>query len=116
MIDKVTAAFELYDALRSVGVPEERAKSAAEKLDAALENRLVREMAHLATREDLVKFESGLRQEITRGDSSLRQEMNAEFAKVREDMAKLESRLLRWNVGTIVAVAGLSIAIARLFA
>ena len=31
----------------------------------------------------------------------------------REDLANLETRLIKWNVGTIIAVAGLTLAIVK---
>ena len=74
-------ALEIYEALRSVGVEDAKAKSTAEKFDQALEGRLERELKGLATREDL---------------------------------AQLEARLIKWNVGTIIAVAGLTLAIVKL--
>ncbi|MBI2889622.1 MAG: hypothetical protein HYY13_02445 [Nitrospirae bacterium] len=56
MADIVAMALEIYEALKSAGVADAKAKSAAEKFDEALESRLGHEWRHLATREDLEKL------------------------------------------------------------
>ena len=73
--------FELYEALKSVGVDEEKAKRTAEKFETALENKLEKELKGLAT---------------------------------KEDISKLELRIIKWNVGTIIAVVGITVAIVKL--
>ena len=89
---KVSAALEFYSALKSIGIDDAHARSAAEKLDQALEGRLTHELSRMATREDLAKMETG----------------------IREDMARMEGRLIKWNVGTIMAVSGLTVALVKL--
>jgi len=95
----MTVALDIYEALKSVGVEDGKARSTAEKFDEALEGKLSRELKGLDTREDL---------------AGLRGEIREEMAKIREEMANLEARLIKWNVGTIIAVVGLTIAIVKL--
>lgn len=85
------------------------------------------DMKDMATKADLVN----LRTEIVSIREQMITKVDLEIAAMREQMAtredlahlraellaemgKLESRLIRWNVGTIIAVAGLTIAISKL--
>ncbi|MBI2889912.1 MAG: hypothetical protein HYY13_03905 [Nitrospirae bacterium] len=57
-------AVEIYEALRSAGADEAKAKSAAEKFDQALEAKFQHELKALATRDELEKGLSNLRAEL----------------------------------------------------
>ncbi|MBI2889616.1 MAG: hypothetical protein HYY13_02415 [Nitrospirae bacterium] len=57
-------ALELYEALRSAGMDDAKAKSAADRLDEAFERRLTERLQHLATREDLAREIGQLRAEL----------------------------------------------------
>ena len=80
--------FELYEALKSIGVDEEKAKLTAEKFETALEKRLENELKDLSTKEDI--------------------------SNIRIDMANMETRIIKWNVGTIIAAVGITVAIVKL--
>ena len=41
--------------------------------------------------------------------------LSAQVAEVRTDVANLETRLVRWMVGTVIATAGVTVGILRLF-
>lgn len=84
--------FELYEALKSVGVNEEKAKATAEKFEDAIENRFETGLKSLATKEDLLR----------------------EISLVRQEMSKMEIRIIKWNVGTIITVVGITVAIIKL--
>ncbi|MBI2061952.1 MAG: hypothetical protein HYT87_19605 [Nitrospirae bacterium] len=56
----MAVALEIYEALRSAGADDAKAKSAAEKFDPALEGRFVRESERFAMKEDLAKLEARL--------------------------------------------------------
>lgn len=81
----MAVALEIYEALRSVGVEDTKAKSTAEAFDRVIENRMSHELARLVTKDEL--------------DAAL---------------ARLETRIIKWNVATIIAVAGLTLAIVKL--
>lgn len=78
---KMAISFELYEALKSVGVHEEKARTTAEKFEEALENKFEKELERLVTKEDL---------------------------------AKMETQIIKWNVGTIIAVVSITVAIVKL--
>lgn len=96
----------LYRALRSLDVPDETAAAAAEVAVAAPAN-----LSHLATRDELRAEVAGLR-------SDLRTEVagvHTEIAKVRTEIAQTSQRQTLWLMGTIIAAAGLVIAVLRVF-
>ena len=41
--------------------------------------------------------------------------LSTQVAEVRTDVANLETRLVRWMVGTVIATAGVTIGVLRLF-
>lgn len=77
---------ELYEALRSVGVDEERAGTAARAVFAA------ETLAQLATKDDL-------------------KELRADFKELRgtmkADLTDQKADLLKWHVGTLVAITAI---------
>ena len=48
------------------------------------------------------------------GIAELRTEQRAQAAELRTEMANLETRLVRWMIGTVIATATLTVAIVRL--
>lgn len=84
--------FELYEALKSIGIDEEKAKATAEKFEDTIENKFETELRSLATKEDLVR----------------------ELSLVRQEMSRMEIRIIKWNVGTIIAVVSITVAIIKL--
>ena len=79
-----TIVIELYDALRAAGVSDEQAKAAAGAVVSGGEG--------LVTRTDLAVVKADL---LT-------------------TMAEMETRIIRWNVGTIIAVAAVVVAVVKL--
>jgi len=59
-----------------------------EKSETALEKRLGNELKDLSTKEDI--------------------------SNIRIDMANMETRIIKWNVGTIITAIGLTVAIVKL--
>jgi hypothetical protein len=86
--------------LKKAGFTPEQAEEQAGALSEVLEVNL----KELATKGDLAMLKSELKNEI----GQLRAEFRAEIEKTKVE-------LIKWNVGAIIAAAGLAMAIARLF-
>ena len=55
-----------------------------------------------------------IRQAVEEGDHVTSAQFNAGIAELRTEMANLETRLVRWMIGTVIATATLTVAIVRL--
>lgn len=95
--------FELYEALKSIGINEEKARATAEKFEEALENKFDAELKNLATKEDLSREIFATKEDLLR-----------EISQVRQELANAETRIIKWNVGTLIAVVGITVAIIKL--
>lgn len=94
-IHRMAVALEIYEALRSVGVDDAKAKSTAEKFDQALDARFQQELKTLATREDIERLR----------------------AEMFEAMGKLRSEMIKWMFvfifGQLWAIIGVLFAFFR---
>lgn len=54
-------------------------------------------------RADVSRVESSLRAEITRVENKLESKIDTGHAEVRTEMARMETRLIRWTVATMLA-------------
>ena len=81
-----TIVAEIYDALKAAGVPDEQAKAAAGAVVGS------DTQSGLATKGDLSELE----------------------ARLKADMSQLEARLIKWNVGTIIAMTAVFAGIVKL--
>lgn len=81
-----TVVVELYEALRKAGVDETLARSAASAVVPA--NAL--------------------------GDLATKSDVRNEVQEIRIEIAELKADLIKWNVGTMVALTALCVAIMRL--
>ena len=54
-------------------------------------------------RADIARVESGLREEIVRVENRLERKIDTGLAEVRTEMARMEMRLIRWTVATMLA-------------
>ena len=64
------------------------------------------------------QFNAGLaevRTELRLEIASLDTRLSTQIAGVRTEVANLETRLVRWMVGTVIATAGVTVGILRLF-
>lgn len=126
---------EVVDALKAAGVPDDRARAVVLSLHREIDQRFVLHAGQLATRGDLadVKLQlNDVRAELTRDVSDVKAELKRDVADVRVEMlrlhaesmaatsrlaAKLEetkAELIRWSVGSFIAMAGVFTAISRL--
>ena len=100
-----TMVVEIYDALRSIGVAEDKATKAAEAM-ATLEPQFTAMRQEYrdefaATRQEYRDEFAAMRQEYRTGTTAMRQEYTAEFASVRADL-----RLVKWQVALLYAITG----------
>ena len=92
-----TIIAELYDALREAGVSDEKAKAAAAAvIGGETEQRL-------ATKADLAHLEA-----VTRADLAQLE------GRLQVSLAQVEAHILRWVVGTIIAMTAVFGAIVKL--
>lgn len=83
---------EVYDAFRSVGIADDKARAAAEALSAD----------QLATKVDITRMGETLRSETARLGETLR----AEISPLRTEIAKIDKQLavIKWMLGLIILV------------
>ena len=86
----------IYEAFREAGIDEKPAKNITEAINKAIEQNYAISSQQLATKGDV-------------------EYVRLEIEKVRAEIAQVEARIIKWNVGAIIAAAGLAMAIARLF-
>ena len=120
----------IYEAFREAGIEEKAAKNIAMTFNTQhatkgdieylrLETKADIERLRLETKADIEKIHAEIeRLRIeTRADI---EKVHAEIERVRletkADIEKAKADIIKWNIGAIIAAAGLAMAIARLFA
>jgi hypothetical protein len=96
------------DFSKRLGEVEKAVVEIRTKLDTAL--------PQLATKAELhaVRVEiGGLRSDMNEKLGSLRSDMNAHVGSLRSDMNAMETRILKWMVGTMISGMALAVAIAH---
>ena len=95
---------EVYDALRSAGADEEKARRAAE---AVADARSANLDSQTELRSDIQKLDSGLRQEMQSLEATLRSEMQSLRAELRSEMQALRSEMnvMKGMLGGVLAIA-----------
>lgn len=86
---------EIYEAFRSAGVADDKAKAAVESINREIDRRYALHSDQLATRGDV---------ESVRRDVAL----------VQRDIADAKADLIKWNVGAIFAAVGMFAAIFKI--
>jgi hypothetical protein len=84
-------AIEAYEILKEIGLKEDKAEKIVDFVQEAAESKIEQEIKGLVTNETFVK----------------------ETSKIREDMANMKADIIKWNVGTIIAVASIVAAIVK---
>ena len=86
----------IYEAFREAGIEEAKAKAIHKTIHATINAAIEKtvDLSQLATKSDI---------------EQLRLETKAEIEKTKAD-------IIKWNIGAIIAAAGLAMAIARFFA
>jgi len=76
----------IYEAFREAGIEEKPAKTLAATLNKAMEQSI--DLKQVATKNDI--------------------------EQLRAEIARIEANVIKWLVGSMVAIAGISLAVARL--
>jgi hypothetical protein len=104
MSDMTILVAELYDALRKAGVDDDLARAAAKAVIGG------EARDQLATKADVAELKADV--------AELRLATKADVTELRlatkADLAELEARVIKWNVGTLVAMTGIFAAIVKL--
>ena len=99
------------------GLSEVRAEIASQvaNLDARLSTQVASLDTRLSTQIAEVRADVAEQHAVMRADvADLRTEVRTEIAGVRTEIATLETRLIRWVVGTVITTATLTVGILRL--
>jgi hypothetical protein len=119
---------EVFDAFRSAGVPDDKARAAVESINRAIDRRYALHAEQLVTRGDLRAEGATLREEMAalRAEvATLREEMADRIAGVRSDLertrgelltriAETKTEVIQWCVGSVFASVGMFAGITRL--
>ena len=90
---------------------EARAHHATREDLARIEERVAAIQSNYATKEDLADLRTASRDSI----QALEVRLGTQIAALECKILGMESRYLRWTVGTVIAVAGVVLAIVRTF-
>ena len=101
---------EIVDALKAAGVPDDKARAVVVSLRREIDQRYGLHAAQLATRGDLAEAVSGLRVEMLR----LHAEGVVALGRLEAKLGETKAELIRWSVGSWIAMAGTVIAAFRL--
>jgi phage-related tail protein len=106
-IRAMPTVLELYEKLKPK-LGEEEARSLLEFIETSVDQRA-------ATKADLQRTESALREELHVTAASLREELHATAASLREEMHKIRAELIKRSfafwIGNIVVLSGIMFAL-----
>jgi hypothetical protein len=117
--------FEVVDALKSAGVPEDKARAVVVSLHREIDQRYALHAGQLATRADLVGTVGAVKLDLVETLGSVKLEMARLHAESMTMIARLETRLsermaetkvelIRWFLGSLIATGGVVTAVFRL--
>ncbi|MDR0529115.1 MAG: hypothetical protein LBG69_05850 [Zoogloeaceae bacterium] len=101
-----SVTLDFFEALQSAGVAPEKARTAAQSLDREFEQRCATQKQEIEQ-----QYAIHAKELATKGDV---EKVRADVEKVRAGMAELEARIIKWNLGAIIAASGLALAIGQL--
>jgi hypothetical protein len=122
----------LYPLLKEIGLNDQKSQEFIEIIEESYNSKVAQEVKGLVTnetflteitkireeiskiREDLTRETTSIREDLTRETASIREDLTRETTSIREEMASMKVEIIKWNVGTIIAVAGLVTAIVKL--
>jgi hypothetical protein len=102
--------FEVVDALKSAGVPEDKARAVVVSLHREIDQRYALHASQLATRGDLAEVKAELKHDL----AELKRALVESKVELKLHVAEAKADLIRWTVGSFIAMAGVFTAISRL--
>lgn len=109
-------SINLIDALMSIGISRERAYSLAELFERGIDERYSLLAQVLATKRDLSELELKITQEINQTNERISQvelSLRADINATRLAIADSKTEIIKWMIESLVALAGLLIAVIR---
>lgn len=91
---------EIYDAFRSAGVAEDKARAAVESINREIDRRYALHSQQLATRGDV---------------ETIRKEIGELEANTRANIAEAKAEIIKWTVATMFAAVALFASITKLW-
>ncbi len=110
-------SINLIDALMSIGISRERAYSLAELFERGIDERYSLLAQVLATKRDLSELELKITREINQTNERISQvelSLRADINATRLAIADSKTEIIKWMIGSLVALTGLLIAVIRL--
>jgi hypothetical protein len=99
---------EIFEAFRSVGVPDDKARGAVEAINSLIDRRYALHAEQLATRSDL----AGVRTDL----AGVRAGLERVKGELTVGIAEAKSELIRWCIGSIFSAVAAFAAVSRLLA
>jgi hypothetical protein len=112
----------IYNRLKSAGLPEASAKEIAEVFRETIEENLATTTDLKTTESNLTKYIESVRAELKKDIESLRGELKAELkknvelvrAELRKEIAESKASTIRWVAGMLIAQAALIATLVKL--
>src|ERR1700739_3497306 len=97
---------EVVDALKAAGVPDDKARAVVASLHREIDQRYALHAAQLVTRSDLADGIGGVKLLIAQVETNL--------ARVETRLAETRVELIKWFLGSMIAMTGIILASVRL--
>jgi hypothetical protein len=98
-----TLNLRFVESLPMIGVPRERAQSLAELLERDIDERYSLRTQVLATKRDLADLEIRIMREMAQRND-----------QTNDRIAESKSEIIKWNLGALIAIAGVFLAFSKL--
>jgi hypothetical protein len=105
---------EVFDAFRSAGVPDDKARAAVESINRAIDRRYALHAEQLVTRGDLRAEVATLREEMADRITGVRSDLERARGELLTRIAETKTEVIQWCVGSVFASVGMFAGITRL--
>ena len=105
---------EVFDAFRSAGVPDNKARAAVESINRQIDRRYSLHAEQLVTRGDLRGETAALREEMANMRASFRVDLERTRGELLTRIAETKTDVIQWCVGSVFASVGMFAGITKL--